>query len=167
MPAYKTNEREFVGELAAGETPLTQRFDQIFKSPEIAAAHPHWAAFCEPGHFDAIDEECWGLLGMMGSNPQVRAHVADWPHDQLEQIRQALVAAIKAGKRTAFRWTLIDGPDDETVIEVDEIVRIELLCSREKAIAFLKAHGLPEGIAREGKVVDMEGVAQGLGAVVY
>ncbi|OGO53270.1 MAG: hypothetical protein A2148_09080 [Chloroflexi bacterium RBG_16_68_14] len=108
--------KKFVEALKSGRTNTTKALDTIFADASKRAAHSKDLG--APGAFNR-PLAGWARteLRSAGLSEQELTHIDDWPDDQKEDVRQALVTAINGKRAIHLSWELHSGPAEATDIQ--------------------------------------------------
>ena len=111
MPAG-TNWATFNQARLTGVTKTTQALDTLYAARDSALV----AALRTASPFGGLPEPFRTALGSQGLSPLELDHIREWPDDQKERVREAVVAALDSNLAVRFVWKLHDGGDERTVI---------------------------------------------------
>ena len=95
-----------------GVTKTTQALDTLYAARNSALV----AALRAASPFGGLPEPFRTALGSQGLSPLELDHIREWPDDQKERVRDAVVAALDSNLAVRFVWKLHDGGDERTVI---------------------------------------------------
>ncbi|MEX1255022.1 MAG: hypothetical protein WEE64_11855 [Dehalococcoidia bacterium] len=115
MPTHSSM-RTFLQAVRTGKTDTTEALDIIFATPGELADHPNFEEFAQSGALDTLPVWARRELRKVGLGSAEINHLDEWPNDQKEQVREALVQAIEEDQSVGFYWTVHDGADEETEI---------------------------------------------------
>ena len=117
MPPPMTPARQLLRAIRTGKTDATEALDTLFKDPGHLQEHLNFPDLDKEGAVDTLQDWATAELRRLGLGMPHFIHIDDWPRDQKEQVRQALVEAIREERTVTFRWELHDGYAEETRIE--------------------------------------------------
>jgi hypothetical protein len=141
--------RTFLRAIRTGKTDTTEALDVIFAKPGVLAEHPNLEDFQQPGALDILPDWARAELRRVGLRTADINHIDDWPSDQKEQARQALVQAIDQDQPVGFFWTVHDGEEEETEVTGGQDVTI--------AVIFRTPERRVRAIGNDNVVVDVGG----------
>ena len=97
-------------------TPTVMIIAALVATPGLLVLRPHFVTACRPGHFDKVCPKCVEILNESADalgQPRLAAndieHLDDWPAEQKEAFRMALVDAVAARRPMLLRWFLRQG----------------------------------------------------------
>jgi hypothetical protein len=106
----------FLRAVRTGKTDSMEALDVIFANPGALSEHPNLDDFQEAGALDTLPDWARAELRRVGLRTAEINHIDDWPNDQKEEVRQALVQAIAEDQSVDFLWALHDGENEETEV---------------------------------------------------
>src|SRR3989304_7971323 len=95
-----------------GVTKTTQALDTLSAARDSALVAPLRTA----SPFGGLPEPFRTALGRQGLSPLELDHILQWPDDQKERVREAVVTALDSNLAVRFVWKLHDGVDERTEI---------------------------------------------------
>lgn len=116
MPEMSTI-KQFVLAVQTGQTNTTRALTAMFVRPGHYTGDPNWQAFQQAYALNTLP----GWLRTMLKNNNLSDgevdHINEWPNEEKEQVRQALVEAIQQNRSAVFSWQLYDGSVSANAIE--------------------------------------------------
>src|SRR3990170_6076006 len=95
-----------------GVTKTTEALDTLYAARDSALV----ATLRTASPFGGLPEPFRTALGRQGLSPLELDHILQWPDDQKERVREAVVTALDSNLAVRFVWKLHDGVDERTVI---------------------------------------------------
>ena len=101
--------KQFVVAVQTGQTNTTRALTSMFVRPGHYTSDPHWQEFQQPYALNTLPSWAKDILKKNGLSDGEVNHINEWPNEEKEQVRQALVQAIQQNRSAVFSWQLYDG----------------------------------------------------------
>jgi len=109
--------KQFVVAVQTGQTNTTRALTSMFVRPGRYTNDPNWQAFQQPYCLNTLPGWLRKMLKGNNLSDQEIDHMDEWPNEEKEAVRLALVAAIQANRDTVFSWQLYDGSVSANAVE--------------------------------------------------
>ena len=116
MPEMSTI-KQFVVAVQTGQTNTTRALTSMFVRPGHYTGDPNWQAFQQPYALNTLPGWLRTMLKNNNLSDKEIDHMDEWPNEEKEQVRQALVQAILANRNAVFSWQLYDGSVSANAVE--------------------------------------------------
>jgi len=112
-----TSIRKFITSLQTRQTDTTEALTRWFVNPGRHQTHAVTGQLRTANGLNALPSLARTELGNLGLTAGELDHIDQWPNDQKESIRQALVRAIDGNRNVLFYWELHGGAGEATDIQ--------------------------------------------------
>jgi hypothetical protein len=101
--------KQFVVAVQTGQTNTTRALTAMLVRPGRYTSDPNWQAFQQQYCLNTLPGWLRKMLKDNNLSDKEIDHMDEWPDEEKETLRLALVAAIQANRNTVFSWHLYDG----------------------------------------------------------
>lgn len=108
MPETSTI-KQFVVAVQTGQTNTTRALTAMLVRPGHYTNDANWQAFQQPYCLNTLPGWLRKMLKDNNLSDKEIDHMDEWPGEEKELMRQALVQAIQANRNVVFSWQLYDG----------------------------------------------------------